>query len=131
LSLKNPRDRVNSRTGFGTRTDFGSFSDTHPKGRKGGQRRRGIIGVVLVVCAVVAVLVAADYWANAGKIFQGVMVGSVAVGGETPEEARGMVEKRAADELGEIRFTGGPEEFALSAKDTNLNVDATGTVEHA
>jgi vancomycin resistance protein YoaR len=131
LSLKNPRDRVNSRTGFGTRTDFGSFSDSRPKARKGGQRRRGIIGVVLVVCAVVAVLVAADYWANAGKIFQGVMVGNVAVGGETPEEARGMVEERAADELGEIRFTGGPEEFALSAKDINLNVDATGTVERA
>ena len=131
MSLKNPRDRVNSRTGFGTRTDFGSFSDSHPKGRKGGQRRRGIIGVVLVVCAVVAVLVAADYWANAGKIFQGVMVGSVAVGGETPEEARGMVEERAADELGEIRFTGGPEEFALSARDINLNVDATATVERA
>ena len=131
MSLKNPRDRVNSRTGFGTRTDFGSFSDSHQKGRKGGQRRRGIIGVVLVVCAVVAVLVAADYWANAGKIFQGVMVGSIAVGGETPEEARGMVEERAADELGEIRFTGGPEEFALSAKDINLNVDATATVERA
>ena len=131
MSLKNPRDRVNSRTGFGTRTDFGGFSDSRPKGRKGVKRRRGIIGVVLVVCAVVAVLVAADYWANAGKIFQGVMVGSVAVGGETPEEARGMVEERAADELGEIRFTGGPEEFALSARDINLNVDATATVERA
>jgi vancomycin resistance protein YoaR len=129
LSLKRPRDRVNSRTDFGTRNVFGSFPDSRLKGRKGG--RRGIIGIVLVVCAVMAVLVAADYWANAGKIFQGVTVGNVSVGGETPEEARGMIEERAANELGEIRFTGGPEEFALSARDINLNVDAGGTVDRA
>jgi len=131
LSLKNPRDRVNSRTGYDARDVFGGFSDSRPKGRKDGRRRRGIIGVVLVVCAVVAVLVAADYWANAGRIFQGVTVGNVSVGGETPEEARGMVEERAANELGEIRFTGGPEEFALSARDINLNLDAAGTVDRA
>ena len=131
MSLKNPRDRVNSRTGYDARDVFGGFSDSRPKGRKDGRRRRGIIGVVLVVCAVVAVLVAADYWANAGRIFQGVTVGNVSVGGETPEEARGMVEERAANELGEIRFTGGPEEFALSARDINLNLDAAGTVDRA
>jgi len=131
LSLKNPRDRVNSRTGYDARDVFGDFSNSRPKGRKGGRRRRGIIGVVLVVCAVVAVLVAADYWANAGRIFQGVTVGNVSVGGETPEKARGMVEERAANELGEIRFTGGPEEFALSARDINLNLDAAGTVDRA
>jgi vancomycin resistance protein YoaR len=131
LSLKNPRDRVNSRTGFGTRNVFDSFPDSRPKGRKGGRPRRGIIGVILVICAVVAVLVAADYWANAGRIFQGVTVGNVSVGGETSGEARGMVEERVADELGEIRFTGGPDEFALSAKDINLNVDAVGTVDRA
>jgi vancomycin resistance protein YoaR len=131
LSLKNPRDRVNSRTGFGTRNVFGSFPDSRPKGRKGGRPRRGIIGVILVICAVVAVLVAADYWTNAGRIFQGVTVGNVSVGGETSEEARGMVEERVADELEEIRFTGGPDEFALSAKDINLNVDAVGTVDRA
>ncbi len=131
MSLKNPRDRVNSRTGYDARDVFGDFSNSRPKGRKGGRRRRGIIGVVLVVCAVVAVLVAADYWANAGRIFQGVTVGNVSVGGETPEKARGMVEERAANELGEIRFTGGPEEFALSARDINLNLDAAGTVDRA
>ena len=131
MSLKNPRDRVNSRTGSGTRNVLGSFPDSRPKGRKGGRPRRGFLGVILVVCAVVAVLVAADYWANAGRVFQGVTVGNLSVGGETPEEARGMVDERAADELGEIRFTGGPEEFALSARDINLNVDATGTVERA
>ena len=131
MSLKNPRDRVSSGTDFGTRSDLGSFPDSRPKARKGGRSRRGILGVILVVCAVVAVLVAADYWANAGKIFQGVTVGNVSVGGETPEEARGMVEEHAADELGEFRFTGGPEEFTLSARDINLNVDAAGTVDRA
>jgi vancomycin resistance protein YoaR len=131
LSLKNPRDRVNSRADFGTRNVLGSFPDSRPKGRKSGRPRRRFIGVILVACAVVAVLVAADYWANAGRIFQGVMVGNVAVGGETPEEAQGIVEERAADELGEIRFTGGPEEFSLSARDINLNVDAAETVDRA
>jgi vancomycin resistance protein YoaR len=131
LSLKNPRDRVNSRTDFGTRNVLGNFPHSRPKGRKGGRHRRGILGVILAVCAVVAVLVAADYWANAGRIFQGVTVGNVAVGGETPDEARGMVEEHAADELGEIRFAGGPQEFSLSARDINLNVDAAGTVDRA
>lgn len=108
MSLKNPRNRTNSRTDFDVRDVFGNFSDSRSKGPRGGKRRRGVLGVVLVVCAVVAVLVAADYWANAGRIFQGVTVGNVSVGGETPEEARGMVEERAASELQEVRFTGGP-----------------------
>jgi vancomycin resistance protein YoaR len=125
LSLKNPRDRVNSRT------VLGSFPDSRPKGRKGGRPRRRFIGVILVVCAVVAVLVAADYWSNAGRIFQGVMVGNVDIGGETPEEARQMIEQHAADDLGEIQFTGGPEEFSLSARDLKLNVDAAETVDRA
>ena len=131
MSLKNPRDRTNSRTDFDVRDVFGNFSDSRSRGPKGGQRRRGVLGVVLVICAVVAALAAADYWANAGKIFQGVTVGNVSVGGETPEEARGMIEDSAASELQEVRFTGGPEEFALSAQDMNLNVDVDGTVHRA
>ncbi len=122
---------MNSRTDFDIRDSFGNFSNSRPKSPKGSQRRRGILGVVLVVCAAVAVLAAADYWANAGKIFQGVTVGNVSVGGETPEEARGMVEERGANALQEIRFTGGPEEFALSAEDVNLSVDVDGTVDRA
>ena len=131
MSLKNPRDRVGSRTDFDVRNVFGKPSDIRPKGSKGVQRRRRTIGVVLVVCAVAAVLVAADYWANAGKIFQGVTIGNVSVGGETPEEARGMVEESSANALEEIRFTGGPEEFAISAGDAGLNLDVDGSVDQA
>jgi vancomycin resistance protein YoaR len=131
LSLKNPRDRVNSRTDFDVRDLFGNLSNSRPKGPSGTQRRRRIIGVVLVVCAAVAVLVAADYWANAGKIFQGVTIGSVPVGGETPEEARSMVEEHGADALQELRFTGAPEEFAIPAGEASLNLDVEGTVDRA
>ena len=135
MSLKNPRDRVNPRTDSDVRDVFGRSSASRSRGSsrgfKGGQRRRGILGVVLVVCAVVAVLFAADYWSNAGRIFDGVTVGNVSVGGETPEDARQMVEERGANELGEIRFTGGPEEFALSAQDIGLNLDVDGSVDRA
>jgi vancomycin resistance protein YoaR len=86
---------------------------------------------VLVACAVAAVLVAADYWSNAGKIFEGVTIGDVPVGGETPEEARAMVEERNDNTLGELRFTGGPEEFSISAADADLNLDVDGSVDRA
>jgi len=86
---------------------------------------------VLVVCAAVALLVATDYWANAGKIFRGVTIGNVPVGGETPEEARSMVEAQGANALGELRFTGGPEEFAIPAREAGLNLDVDGTVDRA
>lgn len=131
MSLKNPRGRVGSRTDFDFRDVFGRLSDSRPRGSKGIKRRRRIVGVVLVVCAVAALLVAADYWANAGKIFEGVTIGDVPVGGETPEEARSMVEERSDNALGELRFTGGPEEFSLSAADAGLNVDVEGSVDRA
>lgn len=131
MSLKNPRDRVGARTDFDVRDVFGRLSDSRPRGPKGIQHRRRIVGVVLVICAVAALLVAADYWANAGKIFEGVTIGDVPVGGETPEEARSMVEERSDNALGELRFTGGPEEFSLSAADAGLNIDVDGSVDRA
>ncbi len=135
MSLKNPRDRVNPRDGFDVRDVPGSFSDYTRKGagkaKKYRNSRRRVTGPVLIICAVVSVLVAADYWANAGTIFSGVTVGNVPVGAEMPEEARGMIEERGANALGELRFTGGREEFALSAQDMNLNVDVDRTVDRA
>ena len=62
----------------------------------GGKRRKGksgrrFVASVLVACAVVSVLVAADYWSSTGKIHRGVEVGSVALGGKTPAEAEEIV----------------------------------------
>jgi vancomycin resistance protein YoaR len=126
LSLKNPRDKTRSRTDFGARDNLGDFSRS-----KGGKRRGRLIGPVLIICAIVAALVAADSWANSGRIYQGVSVGDVAVGGKTPEEARQMIEERDKDALQQIRFTGGPQEFALGAKEMNLDLDVDATVDKA
>jgi vancomycin resistance protein YoaR len=89
------------------------------------------MGPVIVVCAIVAMIAAIDYWANSGNIFEGVSVGGVPVGGETPEEARRIVEERGSAALQEIRFTGGPEEFGLTADEIGLNLDTEGTVDQA
>jgi vancomycin resistance protein YoaR len=88
--------------------------------------------VVIFACAVVALLVAVDHWANAGKIYWGVSIGGVDVGGKTPGEARQAVEDQLnAGALKEIRFNGGPEDFSLDANDISLNVDVDATVDKA
>lgn len=86
--------------------------------------------MVIVVCAVVAVAVAADYWANSGEIYGGVSVAGVEVGGKTPKEAREMIEDRAGGELGEIRLTG-PQEFTLTPEQMGYNLKVSETVEKA
>ena len=70
----------------------------------GGRRKVG--GPIILVCAVVAVLVALDYWSNVGSVYRGVEVGGVALGGQTPAEARRTLEERAARAPEEIRLTG-------------------------
>ncbi len=127
LSLKNPRDRVKSRDDFNAKDIFGNLSNS----RLGGdRRRRRIIIAILIVCALVAVLVAAEYWTNHGKIYRGVTVGNVSVGGMTPEEARAALEERGA--FDRIRFTGGPgEEFAVTAKEMGLDFDVQATADRA
>src|SRR3712207_9389550 len=60
LSLKNPRRGV-TRGSFKGRDGFGNSSSFRSKG--GRRRRRSVISV-LIACAAVAVLVAADHWAN-------------------------------------------------------------------
>ncbi|MCA1737651.1 MAG: peptidoglycan binding domain-containing protein [Actinobacteria bacterium] len=128
LSLKNPRDRARSRTSFDTREAFGGLSGSRSKSVR---RRRRIIVPVLVICAIVAALVAIDYWTNSGKIFQGVSIGGVSLGGKTPEQARKVIEEQGGDTLQKIQFTGGPEEFSLSAKEMDLNLDPAATADQA
>ena len=86
---------------------------------------------MLVICAIVAVLVAADYWTHYGRIYPGVEIENVSLGGQTPEEARATVEERARGTLEEVRFTGGPEEFSLSADRLDLGFDVRETADRA
>ena len=86
---------------------------------------------MLIACAAAAVLVAADHLANQGRIYGGVMVGNVSLGGKTPEEAREIVDERGAAAFDELRFVGGPEEFAISAREAGLTLDVESTVDRA
>ena len=126
MSLKNPRDRVR----FRDDPDVGVVFDSFSKHRSGGGRRRRLVVPVLLVCAVVAVLVAADYLAHYGRIYPNVKVGSVDLGGKTPEEARAALEERAST-LQEVRLTGGPEEFSLGADRLGVDFDVRATADQA
>jgi vancomycin resistance protein YoaR len=122
LSLRNRRERHESRHVGGGFSPNGGFGTTKTFGRK----RRSIAGPILIACAVLAVLVAADQFLNSGKIYRGVEVGDVALGGSTPAEARQIVQERATGALKEIEFSG-PEQFTRTAKEMGVrfNVDAT------
>src|SRR3712207_2054548 len=92
LSLKNRRE---SREGghFSTNGRFGSTKRYDTK-------RRNIAGPIIIICAVLAVLVAADYLMNSGRIYRGVEVGDVALGGRTPAEASRIVERSEERRVG-------------------------------
>lgn len=94
------------------------------------RRRRGFAGPIIIACALVAVLVAADYWLNTGKIHRGVEVGNVSLGGMEPAEARQVVRERAMGPLQEIEFSG-PERFTRSAEELGVNFHVDATVEKA
>jgi vancomycin resistance protein YoaR len=84
---------------------------------------------LLIVCAVVAALVVADYWTNHGKIYHGVEVGEVTLGGMTTQEAQRILEERTG-ELEEIKLTGS-EEFTLSSDELSVDFDAQRTADQA
>jgi vancomycin resistance protein YoaR len=126
LSLKNRRERSEyeqTREGFSPP----GYSPTYT-GKRG--RRGRFVGPVLIVCAIVAMLVAGDYWLNSGKIYRGVNVGSVSLGGETPTAAREIVRERALGALKEIELSG-PEQFTRTAAEMGVNFNVGATVEKA
>ena len=129
LSLKNPRERLNFRSEPDIRNVFDGFSGSRSKYRKD-RRRRRIIAVVLIACAVVAVLVALDHWSNLGKIYPGVSVETVPLGGKTQEEARQIIEERAGA-LDQIELTGPSGEISLNTERMALNFDVWGSVDRA
>ncbi|MDQ3924709.1 MAG: VanW family protein [Actinomycetota bacterium] len=124
MSLKKPR-----RNRISFRDDLNARGGS-PDKRLGSSRRR-IVGPVIVICAVLAMLVAADYWMNQGRIYRGVEVGGVDLSGKTPEEARALLEEHSNDALQEIRFTGEAGEFTLTAGEMDLDFDVAGTVDRA
>ena len=93
-------------------------------------RRRGFAGPIIIVCALVAVLVAADYWMNSGNVHRGVEVGNVSLGGMDPAEARQVVRERAMGPLQEVEFSG-PERFSRSAEELGVNFHVDATVDKA
>jgi len=104
------------------------YDPTYTGKRRG--RRGRFVGPVLIICAILAVLVAADYWMNSGKIYRGVEVGSVSLGGETPAEARETVRERALGALEEIELSG-PEQFTRTAAEMGVDFNVDATVEKA
>ena len=130
MSLKN-RGKWKRRKGYdrgGLTPDYSTnLRSTIAKPRS---QSRGIAGAVIIVCAVVAVLVAADYWVNSGKIHRGVEVGSVALGGQTPVAAQDIVRDRAMGPLKEIEFSG-PERFTRTAGQMGVDFNVDETVEKA
>ncbi len=127
MSLKDARRGSVRGAGSGARGSGSGLSTGRP-----GRLRRRIVGpLVVVACAVVSVVVAADYWASTAEIYRGVSVGGVALGGKTPEEARGIVRERGAEALEKIRLTGETGEFTLAAGEVGLDLDVAGTVDRA
>jgi vancomycin resistance protein YoaR len=124
LSLKNRREKGYVGGDFSTNGRLGST-------RKYGGKRRNIAGPIIIACAVLAVLVAADYLMNAGRIYRGVEVGDVALGGRTPAEARQIVEEHATGALKEIEFSGGPGQFTRTAREMGVSFNIEATVDDA
>ena len=88
------------------------------------------MGPVIIICAVVAILVAADFWLNSGKIHRGVEVGSVSLGGKTPAEARQVVRDQAMGPLREFDFDG-PAHFTRTAGEMGVGFNIDETVDKA
>lgn len=95
--------------------------------KKGG---RSFAGPIIIACAVIAMIVAADYWMNAGKIYRGVEVGTIALGGKTPEQAEKIITERTTGALKEIKLSG-PGEFSRGAGEMGVDFNVAGTVDQA
>jgi hypothetical protein len=131
LSLKNrrKRDGRGSSDSGGTSSYTPSSLNPFDSGKRSG-RRRGIAGPIIIICAIIAVLVAADFGLNSGRIHRGVEVGNVSLGGKTPAQARQIVRDQAMGPLKEIEFSG-PEHFTRSAAEMGVDFNIDETVDKA
>ena len=105
----------------------------NPKKRwDAGASRYRVLEIILVGCAVLAILAAIDGYANSGEIYRGVKVADVSVGGETPQEAREIVTTRLADDLPqEIRLVGSGENVPLNSEDLGIDFRLESTIDRA
>ncbi|MDP9481196.1 MAG: VanW family protein [Actinomycetota bacterium] len=94
-------------------------------------RRRGLALVALAICVLLAGFVALDALLGGDEIQRGVSVGSVEVGGMTPEEARRVVERDAAATFEKITFGTGEEGFTLSGEELGVRSNAAAAVDEA
>jgi vancomycin resistance protein YoaR len=132
LSLKNWRKREGYGKNEHESASSGRYSSSlNPLASgKHGRQRRSIAGPVIIVCAIIAVLVAADFWLNTGRIHRGVEVGSVSLGGKTPAEARQVVRDHVMGPLKDIDFDG-PAHFTRSAGAMGMSFNVDETVDEA
>ncbi len=86
--------------------------------------------MVLVACAVLAAVVAMDYWSNLGKIYNGVSVAGANVGGKSVGEAEAIVEERLSQRIGEIQLSG-PRDFTFGTQQLGVSYDVAATVDRA
>ena len=124
MSLINRKKRDRRTGGNG----YGGYSPGSTGSRR--SRRRGFAGPIIIICALIAVLVAADYWMNSGKVHRGVEVGNVSLGGMEPAEAREVVRDRALGPLQDIELSG-PDRFSRSAEELGVNFHIDATVDKA
>jgi vancomycin resistance protein YoaR len=131
LSLKNRRKRDRRGRNERQNASYGHYSSSlNPFDSGKRSSRRGIAGPVIIICAIVAVLVAADFWLNSGKIHRGVEVGSVSLGGRTPAEARQIVRDQVMGPLKEMDFAG-PAHFTRKASEMGVSFNIDQTVDKA
>lgn len=94
--------------------------------------RLGTLELALVLFALIPALIALDSYANSGEIYRGVKVAGVSVGGETPREARKIVEERIARETPEeIRLVAAGESVTLNSEELEINFQPGTTIDRA
>ncbi len=87
-----------------------------PREASGVQGQGRLLEILLISCAALAILVALDAYANSGEVYRGVEVAGVPVGGETPEEAREIVQSQLQSNMPqEFRLVRAGESAALNA----------------
>ncbi|HET7478318.1 MAG TPA: VanW family protein [Rubrobacteraceae bacterium] len=124
MTLKDRREKSDARE-----NTLRNFLGGSRNSKKGGGRN--FAGPIIIACAVIAMIVAADYWINAGKIYRGVEVGTIALGGKTPEEAKKIITERTTGALlKEIKLSG-PQDFSRSAADMGVDFNVSRTVDQA
>ena len=123
--------RMAGAPGTVTRRRAGSRRKSGPTHQ--GKNRRGtrLAPAVIILCALIAVVVAADHLASVGEIRSGVSVGEISLGGTTPREASVILEDNLPDRSGSLRFSGRAGTFAVARGDLGARLDVRATVEKA